>query len=393
MLLSLRDQDAADRERPLPGIPAGGLAAGELVDAGELIAAGEPLQVPPPLSYGRPRAPTPSASPPSDFVSLQSIPLIPLYSSDSPVSISSDSPSFSHPPLNADSELPHDASHLSPKSFMPLPDPSQFPDPYPFRPPHSHLPNIPALSSAGSSSTRSSAYTSSGSGRSAMASGDYGHVHIASGDDEAVGVGITSDDVVQLLVNDPNSSGGIQSRAPIDQSRWSESYSIRSRSSSLGNNLSNNGHDSVSPKLRQKPSYDVGWQTVHERDERDEVAISEEETDDDHPLDEEDDDDEEKEEERTSAAVIAEEGRGLIVHGDNIPIVQLHVQPGEFLDTHKFYVLNSFRHYPSFDRIFKHSERNARVLDVHSAPDWHHAPCFRYIGQLSGCFASRACSL
>jgi hypothetical protein len=351
-------------------------------------------------SYGRPRAPT-FASPRSHSLSPHSIPLIPLYSSDSPVS---DSPSFSQSPPNPDplseSDLAlqaHASSHLSSKSFMPLPDPSQFPDPYPFRPPHHHLPNLPALSSAGSSSTRSSAYTSSGSGRSTMASGDYGHVHIASGDDDTVGVGITSDDVVQLLVNDPNSSSsatrGIQSRAPIDQSRWSESYSIRSRSSSLGNSLSNNGHDNVSPKLQQKPSYDMGWQTVDERDEKDEVAISEEETDDDHHLDEEDEEDEEKEEERTSAAVIAEEGRGLIVHGDNVPIVQLHVQSGEFLVIHKSHLLTSFRDYPSFDRIFKHPERNACVLDVHSASDWHHAPCFGYIGQLFGCFASRACSL
>lgn len=288
-------------------------------------------EYPSPLSpkvYGRPRAPTPSASPHSHSIS---IPLIPLYSSDSPVSISSDSPSLSHSTPHTDfleSEVAQTSFHRPSKSSMPLPDPSQFPDPYPFRPPHHHLPNLPALSSAGSSSSRSSAYTSSGSGRSAMASGDYGHVHVASGDDEAVGVGITSDAVIQLLANDPNSSSsaarGIQSRAPIDQSRWSESYSIRSRSSSLGNNLSNNGLDSPSPKLQQKPSYDMGWHTV---DERDEVAISEEETDDDHHLDEEDED-EEKEEERTSAAVIAEEGRGLIVRGDNVPIVQLHVQPG-----------------------------------------------------------------
>ena len=174
-----------------------------------------------------------------------------------------------------------------------------------------------------------------------MASGDYGHVHVASGDEEAVGVGITSDAVIQLLANDPNLSSSAlratQSRAPIDQSRWSESYSasIRSRSSSLGNNLSNNGHDNVPQKLQQKPSYDMGWQTVDERDERDDIAISEEETDDDHHLDEEEVEDEEREEERTSAAVIAEEGRGLIVHGDNVPIVQLHVQPGKFIDLYK----------------------------------------------------------
>jgi hypothetical protein len=209
---------------------------------------------------------------------------------------------------------------------MPLPDPSHFPDPYPFRPPHHHLTStLPALSSAGSSSasTRSSAYTSSGS---ALASGDYGHVHVVSGEDESnVGVGITSDDVVQLLESDNQASSaslGLHSRAPIDQTRWSESYSgsVRSRSSSVGNG---SVYENAGPKLREKPSYDMGWQTV---DERDEVGVSDQETDEDHVLVE--DDEEEKEEERTSAVVIAEEGRGLIVHGDGLPIVQLQVHPG-----------------------------------------------------------------
>lgn len=297
-----------------------------------------------PNSYGRPRAPTPSASvpatataddhaspvPPGPSSSLSS-----LFQHDSPVSNSFSSPSS--PLLRSVSESQvYSNPQPSPSSFarppkppMPLPDPSQYPDPYPFRPPHHHLTNLPALSYAGSSSTRSSAYTSSGS---ALASGDYGHVHVASGDDDtAIGVGITSDAVVQLL-NDSNttsSSQGINSRVPIDQSRWSESYSTssRSRSSSVGNNNSSNGHDTtVAPRLQQKPSYDMGWQAV---DERDEAGMSEEETDDDHHLGEEDGDDEEKEEERTSAIVIAEEGRGLIVHGDNVPIVQLHVQPGQ----------------------------------------------------------------
>lgn len=302
-----------------------------------------------PNAYGRPRAPTPSAYPRS---SPSFTPLVPLYSSDSPVSSQSDSTSFSHsathPEFPSESEYPFQPSFQRPsKSSMPLPDPSQFPDPYPFRPPHNHLSNLPALSSAGSSSTRSSAYTSSG--RSTMASGDYGHVHVASGDDDAVGVGITSDAVVQLLVNDPSTSPSAvrgTSRAPIDQSRWSESYSasIRSRSSSLGNNLSNNSHDNGPPNLQQKPSYDMGWQPV---DEKDEVAMSEEETDDDHHLDDEDED-EQKEEERTSAAVIAEEGRGLIVHGDNVPIVQLHVQPGKSSDMRRFHSIELFQVLPIF---------------------------------------------
>lgn len=299
-----------------------------------------------PNSYGRPRAPTPSASlspnndlwsPPPEFHSFSPIgALSSPYSSDSPVS-SAPSPVTAQPspPLRPvtdnETSIPQDLSPPNsfarpPKASMHLPDPSQYPDPYPFRPPHHHLTlTPPALSSAGSSSasTRSSAYTSSGS---ALASGDYGHVHVASGDDDAVG--ITSDAVVQLLASDANmspSNRGPQARKPVDQTRWSESYSasIRSRSSSVGNN---NGPDTGVPRLQEKPSYDMGWQAV---DERDEVGMSEEETDDDPPLSE-DDDHEEREEERTSAIVIAEEGRGLIVQGDNVPVVQLHVQSGAF---------------------------------------------------------------
>ncbi|KAG6911817.1 hypothetical protein DXG01_000064 [Tephrocybe rancida] len=256
-----------------------------------------------PSTYGRPRAPSPSEWPdsPSLTATVHNT-LYPTADYDSPSS-------FARPP----------------KPHMPLPDPSQFPDPYPFRTSHHHLSSVPALSSAGSSSTRSSAYTSSAA--SGLASGDYGHIHVASGDDEsAVGVGITSDAVVQLLATDPSissSARGTQSRAPVDQSRWSESHSGgRSRSSSLGNTNGNIIPDNVAPALQQKPSYDMGWV-----DERDEVGMSEEETDDDHALGD-DEEEEEKEEERTSAVVVAEEGRGLIVQGDNVPIAQLQVPPG-----------------------------------------------------------------
>ncbi|KAF9535838.1 hypothetical protein CPB83DRAFT_753504 [Crepidotus variabilis] len=212
---------------------------------------------------------------------------------------------------------------------MQLPDPSHYPDPYPFRPPHHHLASspVPALSSTASSSasTRSSAYTSSGS---ALAYVDYSNVHVASGDEDHVGVGITTDSVVQMLANDPAHS--TSARGPIfasrtqdhSTSRWSGSYSdnVRSRSSSIGNG----NHEASSPPLSQKPSYDVSWQTV---DEKDETAMSEDETDDEQGLDHlgvELNDNEEP----TSAALIAEEGRGLIVQGDNTPVIHLHVQPG-----------------------------------------------------------------
>ncbi|KAF7982007.1 hypothetical protein HWV62_30240 [Athelia sp. TMB] len=222
-----------------------------------------------------------------------------------------------------------------PRAPPSLPDPTQYPDPYPFRAPHSHLSSTstpPALSSAGSSSasTRSSAYTSSGS---ALVSGDYGHVHVASGEDEiGVAVGITSDNVVQLMASEPHASTsalGSQSRVAIDH-RWSEySASIRSRSSSAGHSNTNSMHENpTAPKLTQKPSYDMGWQPV---DERDEVGLSEDDTDDDPCLTEDlddEEDDEDKEEETTSAVKVVEEGGGLIVRGDGVPIVQLQVETG-----------------------------------------------------------------
>lgn len=69
--------------------------------------------------------------------------------------------------------------------------------------------------------------------------------------------------------------------------------------------------------------------------------MSEEETDDEHGLVDSVNDTDlgEKDEERTSAAVVAEEGRGLIVQGDNVPIVQLQVQPGACFDLYSIHKL------------------------------------------------------
>ncbi|KAJ7783474.1 hypothetical protein DFH07DRAFT_995611 [Mycena maculata] len=162
----------------------------------------------------------------------------------------------------------------------------------------------PALSSSSSVSTRSSPYTSS------LPSSDYPYVRVASGDQD--GISITSDS----MQSDPR----VQ-----EHSRWSESYSAssgaRSRSSSFA--ASNDHH--LSPRLQQKKSYDMGWQHA---DERDELGQSEEETDEDHLLLADDDDPDDDDQERTSAALIAEEGRGMIVQGEGIPVTELHVQPG-----------------------------------------------------------------
>jgi len=106
----------------------------------------------------------------------------------------------------------------------------------------------------------------------------------------------------------------------------------------------------------------MGWQTV---DERDEVGLlSEEETDDEPglPDDLDDEDEEEKEEERTAAILVAEEGRGLIVRGDGIPILQLQVEPGtDQLSKSKITSLTRFwtRDYASPGGFIKYPERDA----------------------------------
>jgi hypothetical protein len=203
-----------------------------------------------------------------------------------------------------------------------LPDPAQFPDPYP------HRPTFYSSGGSSSNSTRSSAYTSSGSN---MASGDFNHVHIAAGDEDSIAVGITHDAVVQQLLAKDVPHARPFTRAPADQSRWSGAYSARSRSSSIGNNsASHDGPIPAVPALHQKPSYDVSWHPV---DERDEIGMTDEETDDDHGMEDADNSfpHDTEDDERTAAAVVAEEGRALIVQAENTPVVQLQVQPGTSL--------------------------------------------------------------
>lgn len=84
----------------------------------------------------------------------------------------------------------------------------------------------------------------------------------------------------------------------------------------------------ASPQLNSKKSYDVSWQPV---DERDEVDLTSGDETDETDLDQDDLDDEDQDEEPTQAVVLVEEGRGLIVHGEGVPTVQLQVQNGAFI--------------------------------------------------------------
>ena len=227
-----------------------------------------------------------------------------------------------------------------------LPDPSHFPEPKPNRrqPRLQPVNSTLTLSSGDSSSTstRSSAYTGSAK------SGDYGHVHVALGDDESgkgVGVGITTDDVVQLLSKDAGVPQPTAGRTPVDQTRWSDFYrdGVRSRSSSLANSSKPDSmHEKViSPQLRSSPSFDLAWQ---QPDERDEAGLGSDEDTDEDPSFDDDEDEEDTAEEPTSAVVMAEEGRGVIVRGDDTPIVRLHVSPGApHLRPHLTYALTRMR--------------------------------------------------
>ena len=286
---------------------------------------------------------------------------------------------------------------------MPLPDPSHYPDPYPFRPPlHNFSTPPPPLSSAGSSSTsaRSSAYATS---TNTLPYLDYNNVHIASGDEDSnQTLGITSESLVQMLASDPATSSSAHRpfRSP-DPSRWSESYSnsIRSRSSSLGNGITfNSTHEAppLPPTLNPKPSYDVSWQATVEKDD---IGMSEEETDDEHGLGDSvtDTDLGEKDEERTSAIVVAEEGRGLIVQGDNVPIVQLQVQPGASLD---FYLIHgsqftkkNARYNTSFNWIFIDSKRDPCVFDLYVTSNITQSSRSGYLCQLPWCITSSSSRL
>ncbi|KIK71218.1 hypothetical protein GYMLUDRAFT_254470 [Collybiopsis luxurians FD-317 M1] len=242
-----------------------------------------------PIRGGRPRAPT------SPDVSSRN-PLLrsvsagePLFRSDSLRSLS-----FSRPSKSMHAQFPV---------------PSAYPDPYP----STTTPYAPSSTDSSTASTRSSTYTNFGS-----TTNDLAHVHVPETDDNLVGLGITSDSVVQLLGGDTAPS---QSRAPIDQTRWSEIYPSGSRSRS--SSVVSNHH--TEPKLREQSSYDMSWSTV---DERDEIGLSEDETDDDHLLTEDELDVDLGEEERTSAVIVAEEGRGLIVQANNASVIQLQVQSG-----------------------------------------------------------------
>lgn len=244
---------------------------------------------------------------------------------DSPSSTMPSSPSTVHPspvfPRKAsDSDFSSSAgpSHLflrPPPSPIP-PDSPQFTDSYTYCAPHQHL-VPPPLSSTDSSSasTRSSAYTNFGSGVTSL---DYGHVVVANGeDDPSVGVGITSDDVVQLLGQHSSSSS---SRTPVDApTRWSQLQSgPRSRSSSVADSRAN----SLALSSSSKPGSDGDWRVLGEREE-----TSESETDDDASLDL-DDEDGDEEEQPTSAMVIAEEGRGVIVRGEGGSVHNIQAPPG-----------------------------------------------------------------
>ncbi|TFK57379.1 hypothetical protein OE88DRAFT_1651074 [Heliocybe sulcata] len=298
----------------------------------------------------RPRAPTPSANPSpgdDDCWSPNSVqqfsPLSPQASylnMDSPVSIVSPSKMQSdpaHSPVVRPSSYGDDSSFLLdsstarsyalPTKVLPLPDPNQFPDPYPFRRLNGSLGSY-GFSSGGSStaSTRSSAYTSGGS---ALASSDYSHSRIEPEAEELNhGVGIGPVEGTHST-RDPTSSAPSSSHHQYELRPWSAAGGSRSRSSSIGNGGMNSLSEQGRIRSQGEPSYDASWYPV---DERDEFGLtSDEETDDDTGVDADADlldDVESREDEPTAAVVVLEQGRGLIVQGEGKAVSTLHVEAG-----------------------------------------------------------------
>lgn len=139
-------------------------------------------------------------------------------------------------------------------------------------------------------------------------------------DDPSVGVGITSDEVVQLLGQHSSSSS---SRTPVDApSRWSQlKGGPRSRSSSVADSRTN----SLALSSSSRPGSGGDWRVSGEREE---IGLtSESETDDDACLDL-DEEGGDEEEQPTSAVVIAEEGRGVIVRGEGGSVHTVHAPQG-----------------------------------------------------------------
>ena len=157
----------------------------------------------------------------------------------------------------SDNEAPYDTSpppFARPPKSGSLPDPSNFPDPYPYGLAHHHATATPALSSAGSASTRSSGYTNAGSTISSSGmSVDYSHVRVMTGEEtegdrmsNGIGLGITTDTVAEMLARASNgsslSSGSRKSHGapPLTRNRKLS----RSRKSRTTSQVNENTHDS-----------------------------------------------------------------------------------------------------------------------------------------------------
>lgn len=218
-----------------------------------------------------------------------------------------------------------------------LPDPANFPDPYPHGLSYHHPPPVmPALSSAGSSSasTRSSAYTNPGSTISSFGiSGDYSHVRVASADGMEGGdglvTGISPETIAELLSRASNGSSLSSSSrkshtSPIERVRRTNHARNLPPQPQSEDHSPTTSFEAPERVLRSQPSYDTSWQ--RDNDEREEFVTSEEEFD---YGEQPDADEDEKEEELPAAIVVAEEGRGLIVHGEGSPIASLKIQPGK----------------------------------------------------------------
>lgn len=318
-----------------------------------------------PLSaVDRPRAPTPSQA----YISQQ-------QEQFSTVTARRSRAQQSRSLSEAGSELVHALSYTPPSSrphsqhkssfrqdhyTPPLPDTPAF-----FRAdPYSNAPPSLTSSMSGSASTRSSAYTSPGS--TGM---DYARVAMP-GSDES---GDLSDplhayalnagqDVDKLYALERQTSESSHELIAAEASRWSESYtsSTRSRSSSWIGNGS---------ELKTKPSYD--WHAHDEREE--EILTTDDEAEDDDAFG------------RAAAVTLAEEGRGLIVHGQGVPVSSLQVSSGALRLVRAMLhplLIGARRDDASFARVVANSELATGVPHADTPKHQQHPPRIGYFCQL-----------
>lgn len=263
---------------------------------------------------------------------------------------------LSYTPPSSRPQSQHKSSHRLDYHTPPMPDTPAFfrADPYPNAPPSL------TSSMSGSTSTRSSAYTSPGS--TAI---DHARVAMPGSDEysELVDPHYPPEVDKAHYMLDRQGSESSHENGHAETSRWSESYtsSTRSRASSWVTN---------EKELKPKQSYD--WH-VHDEREEDDVLTTDDEAEHDEAYG------------RAAAVALAEEGRGLIVHGQGVPVSALHIAPGTphlMLAISRLVLISACRHDPSAPRLIVNSQFASSFPHAGTPQHQQYSPCARHIRQL-----------